>query len=260
MIIAGREFKDSKEALKYIKANKSLVISAKKADVKMKKNLLGFWNDKSNAVKDVIPKDTDYIYPVISTTNYMDSHLDVHFKGSMTKTAKEQSGKVYYLADHNLKVDSVIAFPEDVEVQLLSLPWNELGRNYNGNTEALVYKIHKDSIQHEKFLKFMNEGRKLQNSIRMQYVKLGIGVNDPNDKEGFAYWKKNISKIANREVAEEWGFFFGVEELKLVMEGSAVLFGSNDATPVKEAVRDTSEPSIDTRKLELLNEIINLTK
>lgn len=260
--IAGKKFDNSKDALNFVKANKSLIISAKKAEVKTKANVLGFYNSKTGAVKDSIPKNSDYIYPVISTTNYMDTHLDVHFKGSMTKTAKEQNHKVYYVADHELKVDNIIAAPQDVEIQLLSLPWSELGKNFEGEAEAFVFKIHKDKIRHDKFKQLIADGVPLENSIRMQYIKLGIGVNDVDDKEGFAYWNKNIEKIANKEFAESVGFFFGVEELKIVMEGSAVLFGSNNATPTKnEAVSDTSTEPFDKntqkRKMELYNEIIN---
>src|SRR5699024_5981836 len=144
----------------------------------------GFYSPKDGAIKDIPNKDDDFIYPIISNTGYLDSHDDVHLRGSMTKTAQEQNGKVYYVADHKLEVDSVIATPKNVEIQLLTLPWTDLGRNYEGNTEAFIFKIAKDKIQHEKFLKMINNGDKLQNSIRMQYIKLGIGVNDPDDKEG----------------------------------------------------------------------------
>ncbi len=43
----------------------------------------------------------------------------------------------------------------------------------------------------------------------------------------------------------ENGYFFGVEEAKIILEGSMVIRGSNDATPIRqkldEAVSDTSE-------------------
>src|SRR5699024_10329492 len=125
-----------------------------------------------------------------SNTGYLDHHDDVHLRGSMTKTAKEQNHKVYYVTDHKLEVDSVIATPKNVEIQLLTLPWIDLGRNFEGDTEAFIFKIAKEAIQHEKFLKMLEDGNDLQNSIRMQYIKIGLGVNYQDDKEGFAYWQK----------------------------------------------------------------------
>ena len=89
----------------------------------------------------------------------------------------------------------------------------------------------------------------------MQYVKISLGINstEKDFAEQKAYYDKRISEIANKEVVEEQGYFWGVEEAKIVKEGSMVIFGSNDATPIQytEAVIDTSgkqEPSKDTQK------------
>lgn len=263
MIIGSKKFSDKKQALKYLAENRNMLIDAKKAEVKMKTGIQGFYNPKTGTIKEIPNKDDDYIYPVISNTNYLDSHDDVHLNGSMKKTAKEQNHKVYYLADHKLEVDSVIASPKNVEIQLLTLPWSDLGRNYKGKTEALVFKIAKDKIKHDKFKRMIEEGEDLQNSIRMQYVKLGLGINDANSKESYAYWKKHYDSIVNKDSLNERGFFFGIEELKIFLEGSAVLFGSNDATPVKgaEIITPNPEPSIiDTQIQSKLNELLKKTR
>ncbi|OYW19921.1 MAG: hypothetical protein B7Z54_02575 [Sphingobacteriales bacterium 12-47-4] len=93
----------------------------------------------------------------------------------------------------------------------------------------------------------IEEKRPVQNSVRMQYVKirLGMDTNVSEDKEYKEYYDKRIGEIANRDVVEEYGYFWGIEEAKIDREGSMVLFGSNDVTPVKseEAVDDTSDPN-----------------
>ena len=75
----------------------------------------------------------------------------------------------------------------------------------------------------------------LENSIRMQYVKVQMGI-DSMDKmyaENKRYYDSRIGEIANADVVKEQGYFFGVEELKIHKEGSMVIAGgSNDATRI----------------------------
>ena len=238
---------DIKELIK----NEESLIAEKKSEIKTKNCFAGFYSPKSGAIKGLPDDDDDHIYPVISTCNYLDSHKDVHLDGSMTKTAKEQNHKVYYVADHQLKIDSIIATPQNVEIKIMSFAWKDLGKDFEGETECLIFKIPKDKIVHEKFMKINEAGEPLQNSIRMQYVKLELCVDSEDEddkkyKERFDRYKELVVNIGEAK------YFWAIKELKIFMEGSAVLFGSNDATPVKntEAVSDTSnsEPSKDTQK------------
>lgn len=233
------------ELFKQLKAEKDVLIANKKAEVKTKNVCLGFYNDKTGAVKGIPNMEDDYIYPVISNTNYFDSHQDVHMNGSMNKTAKDQNRKVYYVADHDLSVDSIIACPQDVEVKLMTVKWQDLGFKYDGETEALIFKIKKENIMHEKFLKLINKGANLQNSIRMEYVNIAIGINSDDEeyKEEKKVYDEVFSQVANKEAMAEIGFCWAVRDLKLKMEGSAVLFGSNDATPIQR--KDNAQPSED---------------
>ena len=90
----------------------------------------------------------------------------------------------------------------------------------------------------------------------MQYVKVEFAINS-TDKywaDEKALFDEVIDKIANKEDANERGMFWVVREAK-VIEGSAVLIGSNRATPtigITEATdKGTStiiEPSDDTQK------------
>ena len=56
-------------------------------------------------------------------------------------------------------------------------------------------------------------------------------------------------------VADELGYFWAVRELKIVNEGSMVLFGSNDMTPIKdssdadESHHDKNEPDDSTQSV-----------
>lgn len=248
--ILNKEFPNELAMFKELKANKATLIAQKKAEIKTKSNtsVLGFMDVKENTVKGIPNMDDDHIYPIISNTNYLDSHKDVHLNKSMSKTAKEQNKKVYYVADHELKVNSIIATPKNVEVMLKEMKWQDLGRNYEGNTECLIFKIRKDKIMHEKFKQLIDAKEDLQNSIRMQYVKLDMAINSDEEdfKDEFKVYQEVYPKIANKDDFDSINWFWAVYDLKIIMEGSAVLFGSNDATPTKNDI----EPSDDTQENE----------
>lgn len=182
-----------------------------------------------------------FIYPIINTTRYMDSHDDVHFDGTFTRSAKEQNGKLYYVADHEIKIGSIIAWPEDVNVMMKQIPWSFVNKSYAGTTEALIYEIDKRKIVHEKAFDIIKEKRPVQNSVRMQYVTVKMGMNSDlqQDKEYKSYFDSKIDSIVNNDVVKEQGYFFGVEEGKIIKEGSMVILGSNDATSIRQKEADT---------------------
>lgn len=251
-MITCKEFPDKQFATKEelfveLRLNAEKIIACKKAEIqKSFEKGAGFsgFLEKSASTEKAGPHMKDgYVYPVINTTKYMDSHSDVHFDGIWSKSAKEQNGKVFYVTDHETKVTSVIAWPEDVNIQVKSVPWSFVGKNYEGNTEALIYEIAKDKIVHAGAMKIITDKRPIQNSVRMQYVKIKLAMNSDHesDKEYKAYYDARISEIANKEVAEEQGYFFGVEEAKIVTEGSMVLRGSNDATPIRQKIDEAGD-------------------
>ena len=82
----------------------------------------------------------------------------------------------------------------------------------------------------------------------MRYVSFDLAINSEAewDKEEKALWDKYYPVIANKELADERGYFWAVTEAKIV-EGSAVVMGSNSATPTLET---KEEPSEDTLNIE----------
>ena len=86
-----------------------------------------------------------------------------------------------------------------------------------------------------------------EHSVGMMYVKVLLAVNNDSKeyKEEFATWNKHIEDIVNRKAVEDQGFFWAVKEAK-VIEGSAVVKGSNPLTPTT-SVEAKTEPSEDTQ-------------
>lgn len=234
-------FTSKEELFRCLKRNEERLIGLKKAKVykSCEKGQFTFLNvdvSKLATAKASVEFKEDFIYPVISTTKYMDSHRDVHFDGCFNKTKKEQQGKVYYALDHDLKFNSIVAWPKDVNMFTAKLDWALVGKDYDGQTEGLIFEIAKDKIDRKDVLEAI-VGRKsdFENSIRMVYHKIRLGVNstDKDLKENKQYFDQRINDIANKEVAMELGYFWGVEELGIHKEGSLVVEGgSNDATSI----------------------------
>lgn len=165
---------------------------------------------------------------VINTTNWMDSHSDVHIPGLWDKSLSENKG-TYLLQEHKLTFDGIIT--DEVAASVRTMSWMALGYSSVGDTQALIFT---SVIRPDRNPKMFNEyanNRVKNHSVGMQYVRLELAVNDEDYKEEFAVWQKYINQIANKETAEQQGFFWAVKEAKII-EGSAVPIGSNIRTPV----------------------------
>lgn len=253
-------FENKEQLFKALVENKSTLIAQKKMQLKETDATLHYVvveNSKGEAVKaesaNIQDATTLKSSLVINTTNLLDSHGDVHLKGIWKKSSKEAKN-VMLLQEHKMTFDKIIT--DNVRVNVSEMNWTDLGFNFKGTTEALMF----DAIITKERNPFMFEqyskGYVKEHSVGMRYVKIDLAVNS-EDKwyiEEKEIWDKYIEDIANKEDAIEQGYFWAVTEAKIV-EGSAVVKGSNYATPTLniEAVKDTSkqEPSNDTQKNEL---------
>lgn len=232
--LPDQEFDTLAEMHRAIKENFSTISDAKKAQIKMAEAIeICPATNKNGAVKG-LNLDAGFIYPVINTTKYMDSHNDVHLDGIWDRSLKDVQGKIYYVANHKIEVGQVIAYPQDVKVMVQEVKWKDLGYNISGSTQALMFKVNQSKIRMKEALDIVSEKISIQHSVRMQYVKfsLAINSNEADMKAEKANWDKHISKVSNKDRANESGFFFAIEEAKIVKEGSMVLHGSNDITPM----------------------------
>jgi len=248
--LSNQEFKDKRDLFLALKENKELIISNKKATRKNSDSVVVDYTDDTFTVKSIDGLEKGFIYPVINTTGYMDSHNDVHIKGIWNKSAREQTGKVYYVTDHKITIDTIVAYPKDVEVFVSDYNLKDLGYNSDGVVEGLTYKISEDVFKYSspQAVKHIEQRLGFQHSVKMEYVNMHLCINS-TDKEFKAEKKdydKYISDVANIEKAEEKGFFWAVTEAKIVQEGSMLPLGSNDITPMNYG----SEPSDDTQKVE----------
>jgi hypothetical protein len=241
--------------LKQIKLNKDKIIQLKKAAIKTKDCSFGF-KDKSEASKqDNDIRKIEFGDPVkvaMNTAYYVDYDLDMGIEGTWKRSVDQQNGKTFHVVNHDLKVGSVVAYPKDVTVTLEKVMWSDLGKNYSGFTEVLIFtSTMSEKTQKDAFMAY-RDGDPVQHSIRLRYIQLELAMNslDPGDKEEKAIWDKYYPMAVNKEVPNEYGYFWVMKESQVYKEGSTVLLGANEITPQLKDINGThdNDPSKDTHQ------------
>lgn len=248
-----KEF-DTKEALfAHLKANKAMLIAEKKAAIKHADAVSfagrsldyihGETTTKAETVAIDDPAGTIKVVSIINTTNILDSHDDVHIPGIWKKSLAE-SKRFYLVKEHRFNFDNVIS--DNVAATARTMKWSALGFPWEGNTQALVFESEIDPTDKTGMFERYKDGKVYEHSVGMRYIKLDLAIN--TEAQGYdeekAVWDKYIDQIVNKEDAEAQGYFWVVTEAKII-EGSAVLKGSNYATPtisVKNGEPGTATP------------------
>lgn len=252
-----RQFNNKQELFTALRENKHDIIATKKMIVKEADAIIylpSVSSDKGQTLKaeETNLTDIDKIQAklVINTTLLMDSHSDVHLNGIWKKSVKETKNP-YLLQEHKMTFDHIIS--DNVKASVSLMPWTDLGFNYPGSTEALVFDATISKDRNEFMFNQYAKGYVKEHSVGMRYVKIELGINSDNryDEEEKKVWDKYIDLVVNKDLAEERGYAWFVHEAKII-EGSAVVKGSNFATPTisVEAAGSTStkkEPSSDTQ-------------
>lgn len=246
-------FQTKEELFSFLKANKSALVAEKKYQVKHGDCIHHFvYNeDGSEEITKAIANPSDYngnelkVSLVINTTNIMDSHSDVHLPGIWNKTLRENKN-IYLLEEHKMSFRNIIS--DDVKAFVQSKSWGELGYNALGQTQALIFNTTIKRDRNEYMFKQYLNGHVKNHSVGMQYVALDLALNSDSkyDQEEKAVWDKYINDIINKEAVEAQGYFWAVREAKII-EGSAVVVGSNTVTPTL-SVEGKSEPEQSTHK------------
>ena len=267
----NKEFQTKEELFKALIDNKKELVSIKKSATKNADAVsFGYLDtsikidtNKEDVQSQMQNPESLNVKVVINTTNFLDSHGDVHVNGIWNKSVKDNVSFLH-LQEHEREFDKVITDSAKGYVQ--SMPWKKLGLPYDGKTESLIFESTIDKKRNEFMLNQYANGWVKNHSVGMRYVQIELAINTEAeyDKEYKALWDEFYPIIANKETADERGYFWVVKEAKII-EGSAVVMGSNSATPTlenKEEIepsKDTldNEPSIDTQSEQLLKELLN---
>lgn len=183
---------------------------------------------------------------VINSTNWLDSHMDVHIPGLWKKSLQENM-LIKFLQEHKMSFDKIIADKSDLKSFTRKLSWNELGFSYSGKSECLIFDANIKKERNEFMFGQYANGHVDNHSVGMRYVKLVMCIDNESQGAYFEAWEKYFPQIINPENAEKKGYFWAVPEAR-VIEGSAVPIGSNIATPTLE--NNKFEPGNTTQRSE----------
>lgn len=248
------DFSDKSKLVDYLVSNKSALIAQKKSVTKHA-DAIGYGvqfivgKDESTVKAEnaggIIGADATQIKvrSIINTTKLFDSHGDVHIDQLWNKSLKE--GSFYLVNQHNFSFEGIVS--DNVKAFAKQMDWLDLGINYEGKTQALVFDSIIDKADSPYMFEKYRTGKVKQHSVGMQYVKMDLAVNDNRYEKEYAVWQKYFDEIANKEDALTAGYFWAVTEAK-VIEGSAVVKGSNWATPTQSIQQTKSQPDDSTGK------------
>lgn len=238
------EFTNKSELFKFLSENKNTLIAQKKAAIKHADGML-FSNPVMN-VKDKAVKagaiDTEevtefMVKAIINTTNWLDSHMDVHLPGIWSKSLKENKMIMHVQEHKSYEFDKIIAEGEDLKAYAKSYTWKELGFDFKGKTEALTFDSNVRKERNQSMFNHYAKGYVKNHSVGMRYVKLVLCINDEGYAAEHECWEKYYPEIINPEMADMKGYFWAVKEAQ-VIEGSAVPLGSNVITPTLSVGKD----------------------
>ena len=233
----SKSFSTADEAMKELVLNKKTLISQKKSAVKFS-DAIPFSGTPSiekaaNKAEGETPSLADAtsikISAVSNACNYYDSHGDVSINGSWNRTAKNQKNGLH-LQEHKNQFDKLISDEVTFSVEIKT--WKELGYDYEGSTECLVMHSKADKETNPFMFDKYVKGKVKNHSSGLMYVNMVLAMNNSADwaKEEKEAWDKYYPGIVNKDDVDQRGYFWAVLEQK-ILENSAVLRGSNPATP-----------------------------
>ncbi len=247
------KFETKKELFAYLKENQEDLIYQKKCATKEEDSVVGYvgaTTNKPQVTKGAVDKGDTVckVRAIINTTNWMDSHKDVHVAGIWNRSIKNNKS-IKHLQEHQMQFDKIISDKGDLNVFVKEYDWKDLGHDYEGKTQALVFDSDIKADRNPYMFKQYKDGNVDNHSVGMRYVniKLAINSDEESDKEQKAVWDSIYPDLANKEEADKHGYFWAVYEAK-VMEGSAVVVGSNVMTPTqsreKHIVEEEAQPDL----------------
>ena len=234
----SKEFATKKELFRFLAENRDRLIAQKKAVIKkedcgviVNPTIVIKNNSTNKANTNIDPSNLANLKVVciINTTNFLDSHMDVHLPGIWNKSLSDNKN-IMHLQEHDMQFDKIISDGKNLKSYAKKYNWTELGYSYPGETEVLVFESDILKSRNPFMLSQYANGWVKNHSVGMYYVKTDMAINDEEYPNYFEAWKKYYPQIVNPQMADERGYFYYVLEAKCV-EGSAVPLGSNTATP-----------------------------
>ena len=239
-------YQTKKELFEFLVLNKETLVSQKKSVIKLADGIGGSFihteakklaNKSQDGYDEPVTEIT--VKAVINTTNFLDSHGDVHIPGIWNKSLKENNRIMHVQEHQSSSFDKIISSGDDLKATAETMTWKELGYNAIGTTQALVFESKVKESRNKYMFDQYKQGFVNNHSVGMRYVKMELAINDEDYEKEKNFYDKYISQVINQKDAEDLGYFWVVTEAK-VIEGSAVPMGSNPITPTTNIDKEPS--------------------
>lgn len=242
-----------KALFKYLVANKQMLIAQKKASIKYTDPLVSlptvFNATKVAGAKAAgggeQPEDNGIVKVKVvgNSAWWCDSQMDVLTDSCYDKSIKERGILIPHIADHIHKSTNHVGDVTAVYTQKIAL--KALGLDMAGTTTCFCMETDVRQDYNEDTYKFYKNRKINQHSIGLQYLSIGMCINDEEYLPEFELWNKYYDKVINKELIDERGYFWIVPEIR-ILENSCVLFGANELTPTLQVTDTADQPSDDT--------------
>jgi hypothetical protein len=270
-IVPIPEFSTKADMFSYLRKNADKIIAQKKAFPTTSDDLeFGYsistpvkTEKPAGATKEAGTTEDDSIdgeLPVDIISNmsgWCDSHMDVMIKDNWNKSINDTgaSGQklIYHMKNHGTfyqyTTDAIIGKDPVLYTKTIDLTRFSFSSDIK-KAQALMMSSTVMKEYDEKCYYLYRDKQIKQHSIGLQYIKIYLCI-DSTEEEDAMYkenWDKYYPQVINKDKVDSKGYFWAVTESR-ILEVSAVLFGSNELTPVDSTGKSTPfQPSADTEE------------
>jgi hypothetical protein len=194
---------------------------------------------------------------IANVSGWCDSHMDVMVKDNWNKSINDvgASGQklIYHLKNHGTyyqyTTDAIIGKNPSLFTKMIDLSQFNFQSDIK-KAQALMMSSTVCKEYDEKAYFLYRDKQIKQHSIGLQYIKIYLCL-DSSEEEDAMYkenWDKYYPQVINKDKVDSKGYFWAVTESR-ILEVSAVLFGSNELTPVDSSGKSTPfQPSLGTEE------------
>lgn len=168
---------------------------------------------------------------VAITADVIDSHGSIFTRKCLEDALK---GTTFHNANHIRNFENLIS--NEVEKELRTFKWSELGGDNDTDVTALVFRSTFKKEDNPMMYRQYRLGKVHYHSIEFDWQNRSkeiFCIKEGNNEERKA-WERYYPQVVNKEIADKRGWFY-VYEKAPILGVSAVVLGSNKYTPTLSA-------------------------
>ena len=186
MLFDKTKFRTKEEMFKFLVENKQQLIDQKKATIK-EADGIGLASIRavkafSGTNKAAGEREGEIdVLAAINTTNVFDSHDDVHLPSLWDKSLGENRSLLHVQEHKSREFKMIIASGLDLKAFTNTYTFKELGFDYEGQTEALMFQSNVKKSRNAYMYGQYKDGYVENHSVGMRYIKLIMCINSEDE-------------------------------------------------------------------------------